>query len=125
MTRKTFILDTNVLLYDKTSIHSFHGNDVVIPLLVLDELDRFKEKPGVIGESARYINRLLDNFREIGRLDEGVKVPEELAKNQTIRVIVGEHAAPFGLAGNHADNLIIAATLSEGNSNPKTLWKIF
>ena len=119
MTRKTFILDTNVLLYDKTSIHSLHGNDVVIPLLVLDELDRFKEKPGIIGESARYINRLLDNFREIGRLDVGVKIPEDLAKDQTIRVITGEHAAPFGLAGNHADNLIIAATLSEGNKDPK------
>lgn len=118
MSRKTFILDTNVLLYDKTSIHSFSGNDVVIPLLVLDELDRFKEKPGVIGEAARYVNRLLDGFRDFGRLDEGVKVPEDLAKNQTIRVIVGEHAAPFGLAGNAADNLIIAATLSEARENP-------
>ena len=38
--RKTFIVDTSVLLYDKCSIHSFPGNDVVIPLIVLDELDR-------------------------------------------------------------------------------------
>ena len=118
MTRKTFILDTNVLLYDKTSLHSFHGNDVVIPLLVLDELDRFKEKPGVIGEAARYINRTLDSFREIGRLDVGVKIPENLAKDQTVRVITGEHTAPFGLAGNQGDNLIIAATLSEGAAHP-------
>lgn len=118
MSRKTFILDTNVLLYDKTSIHSFSGNDVVIPLLVLDELDRFKEKPGVIGEAARYVNRLLDGFRDFGRLDEGVKVPDNLARDQTIRVIVGEHAAPFGLAGNAGDNLIIAATLSEARENP-------
>lgn len=118
MNRKTFVLDTNVLLYDKTSIHSFPGNDVVIPLLVLDELDRFKEKPGIIGESARYVNRLLDGFRDIGRLDEGVKLPEELSRDQTIRVIIGDHAAPFGLAGNAMDNLIIAATLSEGREDP-------
>ena len=118
MTRKTFILDTNVLLYDKTSLHSFHGNDVVIPLLVLDELDRFKEKPGIIGEAARYVNRTLDGFREIGRLDVGVKIPEDLAKDQTVRVITGEHAAPFGLAGNQGDNLIIAATLSESATFP-------
>ncbi len=118
MKRKTFVLDTNVLLYDKTSIHSFSGNDVVIPLLVLDELDRFKEKPGVIGESARYINRLLDGFRDIGRLDQGIKLPEELCRDQTIRVIIGEHAAPFGLTSNAADNLIIAATLSEGREDP-------
>lgn len=118
MNRKTFVLDTNVLLYDKTSIHSFPGNDVVIPLLVLDELDRFKEKPGVIGEAARYVNRLLDGFRDLGRLDEGVKLPDDLSRDQTIRVIIGEHAAPFGLAGNAMDNLIIAATLSEGREDP-------
>ena len=40
--RKLFIVDTSVLLYDKCAIHSFPGNDVVIPLIVLDELDRFK-----------------------------------------------------------------------------------
>lgn len=118
MKRKTFVLDTNVLLYDKTSIHSFPGNDVVIPLLVLDELDRFKEKPGVIGEAARYVNRLLDGFRDIGRLDQGITLPEDLSKNQTIKVIIGEHAAPFGLTGNAGDNLIIAATLSEGREDP-------
>jgi len=118
MKRKTFVLDTNVLLYDKTSIHSFPGNDVVIPLLVLDELDRFKEKPGVIGESARYVNRLLDSFREIGRLDVGIELPEEFSRKQTIKVIIGEHAAPFGLAGYQGDNLIIAATLSEGREHP-------
>ena len=119
MKRKTFILDTNVLLYDKTSIHSFPGNDVVIPLQVLDELDRFKEKPGVIGEAARYVNRLLDGFRDIGRLDEGITIPEEYSREQTIKVIIGEHTAPFGLAGNTGDNLIIAATLSEGAADPE------
>ena len=57
-TRKTFIIDTSVLLYDKCSIHSFPGNDVIIPLVVLDELDRFKDKKGLVGENARYVNRL-------------------------------------------------------------------
>ena len=47
--RKKFILDTSVLLYDKKAVHSFPGNDVVIPLQVMDELDRFKEKPGIVG----------------------------------------------------------------------------
>ena len=57
MNRKTFILDTSVLLYDMRSIHSFPESDVVLPLVVLDELDRFKDKPGLLGESARYVNR--------------------------------------------------------------------
>ena len=56
--RKILVVDTSVLLYDMTAIHSFPGNDVVLPLTVLDELDRFKDKPGLLGESARYINRL-------------------------------------------------------------------
>ena len=58
--RKILVVDTSVLLYDKESIHSFPGNEVVIPLIVLDELDRFKDKPGLLGESARYVNRFLD-----------------------------------------------------------------
>ena len=53
--RKFLVLDTSVLLYDKESVHSFPGNDVVLPLTVLDELDRHKEKPGLLGENARYV----------------------------------------------------------------------
>ena len=82
-TRKMLVIDTSVLLYDMRSIHSFPGNDVVIPLIVLDELDRFKEKPGLLGESARYVNRFLDNLREHGKLDQGITIPES---DQTIRV---------------------------------------
>ena len=40
--KKIFIIDTSVLLYDKQSIHSFPGNILLIPIVVLDELDRFK-----------------------------------------------------------------------------------
>ena len=57
--RKTFILDTSVLLYDKNSIHSFPNNDVVIPIVVLDELDRFKDRNGILGENARYVNQIV------------------------------------------------------------------
>ena len=81
--RKMLVIDTSVLLYDMKSIHSFPRNDVVIPLIVLDELDRFKEKPGLLGESARYVNRFLDNLREHGKLDQGITIPDS---DQTIRV---------------------------------------
>ena len=60
--RKTFILDTSVLLYDATSIHAFIGNDIVLPLVVLEELDKFKDRQGLIGQQARYVNRFLDDF---------------------------------------------------------------
>ena len=74
--RKLLILDTSVLLYDKESIHSFPGNDIILPLIVLDELDRFKEKTGLLGEAARYVNRFLDDLRSKGRLYEGVTLDD-------------------------------------------------
>ena len=72
--RKTFIIDTSVLLYDKYSIHSFPQSDIIIPLDVLDELDRFKDRPGLLGESARYVNRYLDDLRLEGSLHKGIEI---------------------------------------------------
>jgi len=103
--RKTFILDTSVLLYDKNSIHSFPENDVVIPLVVLDELDSFKDKSGILGEYARYVNRFLDDLRKTGSLHEGV----ELKNRQTIRVEINHcKNVPAGLDASLPDNRIIA-----------------
>ena len=70
--RKIFVIDTSVLLYDKDCLEKFDGNDIYIPLIVLEELDKFKDKPGVLGEAARYINRKLDDYRSIGNLHTGV-----------------------------------------------------
>ena len=106
--RKIFIVDTSVLLYDKSSIRSFPENDVVIPLVALDELDRFKEKKGITGESARYVNRFLDDLRKNGNLHEGV----ELENGQTIRVALdGFDEVPLGLNGDDADNKMISLAL--------------
>ena len=74
--RKVFIVDTSVLLHDKFSIHSFSGNDVILPLIVLDELDKSKERSGIVGENARYVNRFLDQIRQHGKLSEGIYLPE-------------------------------------------------
>ncbi|MAH44070.1 phosphate starvation-inducible protein PhoH [archaeon] len=102
--RKTFILDTSVLLYDKIAIHSFPDSDVIIPLVVLDELDRFKEKFGVVGEAARYVNRYLDELRSQGKIHKGI----EIENGQTITVEVNHNGnVPEGLSPDHADNRII------------------
>ena len=115
--RKLFVIDTNVLLYDKKSIHSFPNNDVVIPIIVLDELDRFKEKTGVIGESARYVNRYLDDLRSKGDLHEGILI-ENI--NQTIRVeLKGTEKIPEFLNQSSPDNKIIACALYIQSCNPE------
>lgn len=106
--RKIFIIDTCVLLYDNNSIHSFPDNDVLIPIVVLDELDRFKDKKGLVGENARAVNRYLDELREKGSLHEGV----EIENGQTIKVALsGYDQVPHGLDINYADNKMISLAL--------------
>tara|TARA_R110002153_G_scaffold243673_2_gene399089 strand:+ start:457 stop:1806 length:1350 start_codon:yes stop_codon:yes gene_type:complete len=106
--RKIFIIDTSVLLYDRNSIHSFPENDVLLPLVVLDELDRFKDKKGLVGENARYINRYLDNLRKKGSLHKGI----EIDNGQTIKVALsGFNKVPVGLDPDYADNKMISLAL--------------
>ncbi len=110
MSRKIFVIDTSVLLYDKNSIEAFSKNDIVLPMAVLEELDRFKEKPGVVGEAARHVNRFLDGLREVeyeGRWkiikDLDIRIAfdtEPLAKDEHIDLDISRN-----------DNKIIACAL--------------
>ena len=70
--RKTFVLDTNVLLHDPEAMRRFEDNNVVIPIEVVEEIDRFKRDPSEKGRNARQVSRLLDDLRSRGNLSEGV-----------------------------------------------------
>jgi len=70
--RKTFVIDTSVLLYDMNSLFNMSGNDIIIPLVVLEELDKFKTREGLLGEYARFFNRFFDELRKIGSLNKGI-----------------------------------------------------
>lgn len=63
-TPKQFILDTSVLLHDPEALHKFQDNVVHIPAVVLSELDRKKNEPGVIGRASRAITRTLDSLSD-------------------------------------------------------------
>lgn len=121
--RKKLVLDTSVLLYDKESIHSFPGNDIILPMIVLDELDRKKEKPGLLGENARYVNRYLDSLREFGSLQDGVDLNET---NQTIRVMIksGDLGEDSQLDPLLADNMIISSALLCQKEDPDRVVKV-
>ncbi|MDD3154106.1 MAG: PhoH family protein [Victivallaceae bacterium] len=69
---KTFVLDTNVLLHSANSIEAFQENDVIVPMAVVEELDRFKKNQDELGRNARSAIRKLDSLREIGNLRSGV-----------------------------------------------------
>ncbi|MFV9510010.1 PhoH family protein [Tepidibacillus sp. LV47] len=73
---KIFILDTNVLLQDPRAIFAFEDNEVVIPAVVLEEIDAKKRFMDEIGRNARQVSRLLDNLRENGKLHTGVKLKQ-------------------------------------------------
>ncbi len=71
---KTYVLDTNVLLHDPQAIFRFEENDVVLPLTVVEEIDRFKKEQSETGRNARQVSRIIDGFRSQGKLLEGVKL---------------------------------------------------
>ncbi len=73
--KKTYILDTNVLLHDPNSLLSFQDNSVVLPIEVIEEIDRFKRESSELGQNARSVSRKLDALREAGRLSEGIALP--------------------------------------------------
>lgn len=70
--KKIYVLDTNVLLQDPMAIFSFQDNEIVIPAVVLEEIDSKKRYMDEIGRNARHVSRLLDSFRENARLHQGI-----------------------------------------------------
>jgi len=117
---KIFVLDTNVLLHDPNSIFSFKEHEVVIPAVVLEEIDSKKRNADEIGRNARTVSRLLDGLRELGHLHSGVelehggKLKVELNHRSFVKV-----QEMFGEVSN--DNRILAVALNylnEENEKP-------
>lgn len=108
--KKTFVLDTNVLIHNPHAISSFADNDVVIPLGVIEELDSFKRFHDERGRNAREVARSLDALRAKGRLDSGVALPG----GGTLRVELNgtDRPLPHGLNHQKPDNNILRVALS-------------
>ena len=105
--RKTYILDTNVLLHDPDSLFSFEDNAIVLPLSVVEELDRIKRRSDEVGRNAREVSRKLDELRVRGRLSEGVG----LANGGSVRIEINGNQPdnhPYGIDLNTTDNRILA-----------------
>ncbi|MFH1619910.1 MAG: PhoH family protein [bacterium] len=72
--KKTFILDTNVLIHDANALTNFQDNIVIVPISVIEEMDVFKSSSEERGKSARIVSRKLDEFRSRGKLNMGVRL---------------------------------------------------
>jgi PhoH-like ATPase len=115
MARKTFIIDTNVLLHDPDAIERFHGNDVVICLAVMEELDKMKHFTDELGKNARSVIRYIDGITREQDMQKGIKLPQDI----TLRIVIdGKFSVEkkgFPLTLDRAKNkvLLIAHHLQE------------
>ena len=117
--RKHFVLDTNVLLHNPNAIFRFDEHEVVIPLTVIEELDRFKKNNDETGRNARQTIRSLDQLRAKGRLFEGVVWNES---GGSVRIDRCDRSKPFALDLDVADNRILGVVNSLHQSGAQTLF---
>ncbi len=77
---KIFVLDTNVILHDFNAIHNFQENDIVIPVAVLEELDKFKKGDDAINYNAREFVREMDKITDNQLFENGTRIAPDKGK---------------------------------------------
>jgi len=107
--KKTLVLDTNVYLTEAQSVFQFGRNNIAVPTVVLDEIDRHKHRQDTAGHNARTVNRIFDKLRSKGSLFTGV--PLGSGKGQIFAAQYDPRYMPAGMDTGDSDNKIIAITL--------------
>jgi len=121
--KKTFILDTNVLLHNPEAIRMFADNYVVIPIVALEELDKFKKLNDEKGKNARAVSRFIDSLRGKGSLSKGVQMENGGILKIPIEI---PDLKLEGLNHNRIDNQILALAmtmLQRGTENIRLVTK--
>lgn len=119
--KKTYILDTNVLISDPSCLNNFQDNDLVIPILVLEELDKHKSRSDEVGRNCREVTRVLSSLSEGGDISTGVELRSGghlkiLASSAEIRQLL----PPELTYGSSVDNMIIGFVMQLRASSPDT-----
>jgi len=120
MEKKIFVLDTNVLIHSPQALFSFQENRVVIPIVVIEEIDQFKKGVDEKSRNARQIGRYLDGLRSKGKLQEGVTIDNGGVIQVTVNREVSDTASKL-LFMDRNDNLIIGTALYFKNLYPDSL----
>ena len=122
MNRKTFVIDTNVLLHDPKALFHFPRHIIVIPMAVLEELDKMKRQPNEVGKNARECIRLLDDLRRTkkGSLHNGVKLDNDCTIRLEVELIDEPHK--YNLKTSINDNRIILAAFVLKEKGEKVIF---
>ena len=115
---KLFVLDTNVLMHDPSSLFRFEEHDVYLPMVTLEELDNNKKGLTEVARNARQASRFLEEIIgsiETDKLEEGCPLGIQGNRHLTGKLFFQMEHVPTdlpGLAGSKADNQIISVALS-------------
>lgn len=121
--RKKVVIDTNVILFDARAIHKFQNADIIIPISVIEEVDRFKRDLGENGRNARQFSRAIDEFREMGSLSTGVEIEEHDCSIVISTDLFVDHL-PKELDSHKADNRILGTALALQNDHPNLVVEL-
>ena len=114
---KLFVLDTNVLMHDPTSVYRFEEHDVFLPIMTLEELDNHKKGMSEIARNARQVTRTLDEIVSSmnDAIDRGIALDEPSHGLASGRLLLQTEAIaselPAGLPTAKADNQILAVVI--------------
>ena len=122
---KLFVLDTNVLLHDPTSLFRFEEHDICLPMFVLEELDDKKKGMTEVARNARQASRFLDEIVSDAphQIEQGIPLQSDAHKNSTGRMFLQtesiRHELPPNMAQGKADNAILAVVMHNQRSQPE------
>ena len=121
---KLFVLDTNVLMHDPTSLFRFEEHDVYLPMFVLEELDNNKKGMTEVARNARQASRFLDSLVSEGiNIVDGVPLQSQGNKSATGNLFLQTefitHQLPDNLANGKADNAILGVVAFLHKQQPK------
>ncbi|MDO4683560.1 MAG: PhoH family protein [Lautropia sp.] len=122
--RKLFVLDTNVLMHDPTSLFRFQEHDVFLPMMTLEELDDHKRGMSEVSRHARQVSRSLDELisQAPDRIEAGIPLDSLGNIDATGRLFlqtrVLDAPLPDALPPGKADNRILSVTAALGEAHP-------
>jgi len=118
---KNYVLDTTVLLYDPQALYAFQDNCIVVPITVIEDIDKFKKDLSETGRNARQTSRHLDELRAKGRLSTGVTLPS--GGSVIVRIATEEslHRLPREFRTRDAHILAIALEVKSQSGDTPTV----